>query len=128
MKATYKLFKNYMLPISGIVLLLSIVGAVIGTRLLAGVAPSLDQQLAGSLGPWTLWLAILGGFGILVAGWYFAEQVYLRRKFEQLIGTDKRTDFQSSRKRLDDMAKRLPDGYRARVKEKEAQFVASKRA
>lgn len=128
MKATHKLAKNHMLPISGVVLLVSIVGTFLGLGWLGLVDANANAGVMRTLGAWALWLWILGAFGILVGGWYFAEQLYMRRKFERLITTDKRTEFSGNRKTLDDLAKRLPDGYKARVKEKESQFVASKRA
>jgi hypothetical protein len=132
MGVTYKLAKNYTLHLSAVVLALSIVG------LLVSWGPGLFFQLAGAPLPrdvlktlaegWGLWVLFLGFLGLIIGGWYVGEQVYKRRKFEKLIGTDKRSDFVAARKELEDLAKRLPDRYKPRIAEKEGQFKLSKRA
>lgn len=127
MSLWYKIARNYTLPLAALVLAASVLGLVVSLGLLGYAAPSLNDQVIGALGAWALWVTILGALGVLVGGWYVAEQVYLRRKFERLLGTDKRSEFVSSRKGLDDIAKRLPESYKPRIKEKEAHFVASKR-
>lgn len=125
----YKVLKNYMLPISGVVFAVSLVGAVLGFD----VVGSLDRGAGASLrapltADWWLLVALVSAFAALIGGWYFGEQLWIRRKFEKLIGTDKRSDFVSSRKDLEDLARRLPDSYKPRIKEKEAQFAPSRRA
>jgi hypothetical protein len=126
MSVTYKIAKNYTLPLSVVVLILSVVGLVLGLNFLDFVAASLAVQIRAALGPWTLWVLILSGMGLLVGGWYVGEQVVKRRKFERLIATDKRSDFTSSRKELDDLARTLPDSYRPRILEKEASFKSKR--
>lgn len=128
MSVWYKIARNYTLPLAALVLVASVLGLVVSLGLLAYVAPTVNDQVISALGAWALWVTILGALGVLMGGWYVGEQVYLRRKFERLVGTDKRSEFVSSRKDLDDIAKRLPESYKPRIKEKEAQFVASKRS
>lgn len=128
MSLWYRISKNYTLPISAVVLVLSIIGLIVSTEAMRFLSPDLDAQIKGALGAWALWVTILGGLGVLIGGWYTAEQLWFRRKFERLITTEKRTEFMDHRKDLDDLAKRLPDGYKPRIKEKEAQFLTSKRS
>lgn len=128
MSLWYRIAKNYTLPISAVVLVLSIIGLAVSLGLLGYVANDLNTSIMTTLGAWALWVTILSGLGLLIGGWYVAEQLWFRRKFERLLDTEKRTEFMDNRKRLDDLAKRLPDTYKPRIKEKEAQFLASKRA
>jgi hypothetical protein len=126
MSVAYKLAKNYTLPLAGLVLLLSAVGLVLSVGVLAMLSPDVATQVASVLGSWNLWVLILSALGVLIGAWYVAEQVYKRRKFEKLLATDKRSEFTSSRKELDDLARTLPDSYRPRIMEKEASFKSKR--
>lgn len=125
MSVVYRVAKNYTLPLSVVVLVLSTVGVVISfdpiLRLFQPLAPGFYVQVL-SLGSWRLWILLLSMFGLMGGAWYLGEQLVRRRKFERLLETDKRSDFTSSRKELDELARTLPDRYKPRIHEKEAQF------
>ncbi len=71
---------------------------------------------------YNLLFMLLGTLFLIGGGWYFGEQLVLRRRFERLISTAKKSDFVSHRKDLDELASRLPRGYRGRIEEKENSF------
>jgi hypothetical protein len=73
------------------------------------------------------WVMIVAPLILLTGGWYAGEQLVLRRKFEKLLETPKKSEFLQNKKELEDIAKQLPDGYWARVEMKESEFK-SKRA
>jgi hypothetical protein len=123
----YKVVRNYTLPISAVVLVLSVVGLVLGFHLLLFVAPATELSVTKPLGiapgsGWDQWVAFLSVLGLLMGGWYVGEQLMKRRKFEKLLSTDKRSEFAESRKELEDLAKSLPERYKPRISEKEAEF------
>lgn len=120
MSVAYRIAKNYTLPLAAVLLVVSLVGLAIGLGLFEQLGfADVSRELLRVAG---LWVLILSALGLLIGGWYVAEQLWNRRKFERLIATDKRSEFTSSRKDLDDLARRLPDSYRPRIKEKEAAF------
>ena len=132
MVSAYKLVKNYTLPLAAVVLLLSVVGLVLGFHLLQYVNPATDLQATKPLGVgpgsgWDQLLGIVAAFGALLGAWYVGEQVVARRKFERLLDTDKRSEFVSNRKDLEQLTKRLPDHFKPRFAEKEASFKSSRR-
>ena len=71
---------------------------------------------------WNVLLMIVGPVLLVTGAFYGGEQLVLRRRFDRLIDTAKKSEFVSNRKDLEDLAKRLPTGYRRRVEEKEASF------
>ena len=78
-------------------------------------------------GNYNLILLILGPILLIMGSFYAGEQIVLRRRFERLLDTSKRSEFTSRRRDLEDIAKRLPAGYRSRIEEKEAQFGTTTR-
>jgi hypothetical protein len=127
MGALHKFVRNYTLPLAAVVLVAAIAGVFVGFGLLGLVSAELNASIQRQLGSYGLWMNILGLFGILVGGWYVGEQLWNRRKFERLLNTDKRSEFTSSRKNLEDIARRLPDRYRPRIEDKEATFKTLRR-
>jgi len=124
MSVVYKVARNLTLPIGAVILVASLVGLVAGAHLLKMAGQdALDARVTGPLSHgWDLMVTIVAVLGIVVGGWYVAEQIYNRRKFEKLIATDKRSEFTSSRKKLEDLSRRLPEHYKPRIAEKEATF------
>ena len=76
---------------------------------------------------YNLILVIAGPILLIMGGFYFGEQLVLRRRFERLLDTPKRSEFSSRRRDLEDLAKRLPEGFTAKIEAKESEFK-SKRA
>ena len=127
-----------MLEIGGVVAVVGLILTIISfTDSFASPTPSwltgyhstVHQTGAGSLpqGDYNLILFLLGPILLLVGGFYFGEQLVLRRRFDKLLDTPKRSEFAGRRKDLDDLAKRLPSSFETRIEEKESEFK-SKRA
>lgn len=129
MGITYRITKNYTLPISAVVFVLAIIGLLLGLNLVSALNLETGNELRRLTDEsWWLMISLISGFAALVSGWYVAEGLWNRRKFERLLNTDKRSEFVGSRKDLEELARRLPESYKPRIKEKEAQFISSKRA
>ena len=79
-------------------------------------------------GNYNLILFILGPILLITGGFYVGEQVVLRRRFERLLDTPKRSEFTSRRRDLEDLARRLPDGYMKRIDAKEGEFKTKRTA
>lgn len=79
-------------------------------------------------GDYNLILFIVGPILLIWGGWWVGEQIVLRRRFERLIDTPKRSEFSSRRKELDELSRRLPEGFGRRVKDKETEFVSKRSA
>ena len=79
-------------------------------------------------GNYNLILFILGPILLLTGAFYFGEQLILRRRFERLLDTPKRSEFSSRRRDLEDLARRLPEGYGARIEAKESEFKTKRSA
>lgn len=121
--------KNHTLEIGGAVGAIGLILTVISfTYAFADTTPgwlgwygNLVQREEGN---YNLFLFIAGPIMLLIGGFYFGEQIVLRRRFERLLDTPKKSDFVSRRKDLEDLAKRLPDAYRKRIQAKENEFVS----
>lgn len=79
-------------------------------------------------GNYNLILFILGPILLITGGFYVGEQLVLRRRFERLLDTPKRSEFTSRRRDLEDLARRLPEGYMKRIDAKEAEFKTKRTA
>lgn len=75
---------------------------------------------------YNLWVMILSTILFVSGAFYAGEQIVLRRRFERLLATSKKSEFVSNRKDLDVLVRRLPGGYRQRVKEKELTFKSAR--
>lgn len=71
---------------------------------------------------WNMLFMIMGPILLVTGAFYAGEQMVLRRRFERMISTTKKSEFVSSRKDLEDLSKRLPTNYRGRIVEKEESF------
>jgi hypothetical protein len=79
-------------------------------------------------GDYNLILLILGPIMLVIGGFYFGEQLVLRRRFERLLDTPRKSEFAGRRKDLDDLAKRLPSKFESRIDEKESEFKSKRSA
>lgn len=73
-------------------------------------------------GNYNLLLFIVGPILLITGGFYVGEQLVFRRRFERMMDTPKKSEFTSRRRELEDIAKRLPDDYRRRIKAKDDEF------
>lgn len=122
-----------MLELGVVLLVIGLVGTIVSfTYNSANVTPDwLDsyQNLVNrpGEGDYNLIVLIVAPIILIWGGFWVGEQLVLRRRFDRLLDTPKKSEFASRRGKLEETAKRLPDGYRKRISEKEAEFV-SKRA
>jgi hypothetical protein len=65
---------------------------------------------------------------LIIGGFYFGEQLVLRRRFERLLDTPRKSEFSTRRRDLEDLAKRLPDTFRQRIDAKESEFGSRRSA
>ncbi|HVL49086.1 MAG TPA: hypothetical protein VM889_11055 [Candidatus Thermoplasmatota archaeon] len=78
-------------------------------------------------GDYNLIPMIVGPIVLIMGLFYAGEQLVLRRRFERLMEVKKKGDFLSNLRDIEALAKRLPDGYRARVREREAEMKSQSR-
>ena len=78
-------------------------------------------------GDYNVILLLAGPLLLIIGGFYLGEQLVLRRRFDKMLDTPKKSEFSSRRKDLEDLSKRLPDAYSKKISAKENEF-ASKRA
>lgn len=79
-------------------------------------------------GNYNLILFILGPILLIAGGFYVGEQLVLRRRFERLLETPKKSEFASRRRDLEELARRLPEPYSGRIDAKEAEFKSKRSA
>lgn len=125
--------RNHILGISGVILAVGIILTIISfTYAYLSPRPAwLDSYAAlveRSEGNYNLFLFILGPVLLLGGGFYVGEQIVLRRRFERLLDTPKKSEFASRRKDLEDLARRLPSTYNERIEAKEAEFRSKRPA
>lgn len=124
--------KNHMLEMGAVLLLLGLIGTIISfTDNFADTTPSwlgwYENLVERPQGDFNLILLILAPVLLIWGGFWVGEQLVLRRRFERLLDTPKKSEFVARRTQMEEVSKRLPDGYRKRISEKESEF-ASKRS
>lgn len=125
--------KNHMLELGAVLLVIGLIGTIISfTYNWADTTPGWLASYGKMVnrpgeGDYNLILLIVAPILLIWGGFWVGEQMVLRRRFDRLLDTPKRSEFSARRSRLEETAKRLPDGYRKRITEKESEFV-SKRA
>lgn len=75
-----------------------------------------------SEGDWNLLVRVVAPIVLLVGIWYVGEQLLARRKFNRLMGVDKKSDFSKNVTTLTETAKKLPKRYEEQLQEKERSF------
>ena len=122
-----------MLEIGGILLAVGVVLTVISftysfVHPTPGWLASYRSLVARSEGDYNLILFILGPILLIMGGFYFGEQLVLRRRFERLLDTPKKSEFASRRKDLEDLSKRLPTSFSEKIEAKESEFKSKRSA
>ncbi|MBI4392504.1 MAG: DUF3198 domain-containing protein [Euryarchaeota archaeon] len=123
-----KFLKNNMLVISALVF---VVGLAVTLWSWWGSAISKDyfaEYLAqiDATGKWNLWVQIISPLVLLTGAWYLGDQIITRRKFGEMIATQKKSEFVTAKKELTDIARRLPDRYKAKIEAKEAELTSKR--
>ena len=124
--------KNHRLELGAVLFLIGLLGTIFA------IVENLDGRAPGWLrwyedlvrrpeGNFNLILLIVAPVILIWGAVWLGEQLVYRRRFERLLDTPKKSEFVARRSEIEDVARRLPDGYKERISEKEDQFV-SKRA
>lgn len=71
---------------------------------------------------WNLLVRVLAPVVLVSGGWYLGEQIISRRKFDRLVDTKKRSEFQKNYDELEELAGKLPKRYEERLEEKADTF------
>lgn len=124
--------KNHMMEIGALLLVVGLVGTIIAfVDRFATTTPGwlqwYEDLVKQPAGDYNLILLIVAPIVLIMGGFYVGEQLVLRRRFDRLLDTSKKSEFTSRRRDLEDLSRRLPDGYRKRIADKEGEFL-SKRA
>ena len=123
--------KNHMLEIGAVVAAIGLVLTVISFTYQFTDPPRPGWiQWYGDLverpeGNYNLIAFIAGPIMLIIGAFYFGEQLVLRRRFERMLDTPRKSEFASRRRDLEDLAKRLPDGFRKRIEAKESELSTS---
>jgi hypothetical protein len=125
--------KNHMLELGAVLLLAGLVGTIISfTQNFADTTPSwltwYRDLVVRPEGDFNLILLILAPILLIWGGFWVGEQLVMRRRFERLFDTPKKSEFVSRRSEMEEVAKRLPDAYRKRIAEKERELASRRSA
>lgn len=124
--------RNHMMEIGAVLLIIGLVGTIISwvynfADTTPGWLASYGTLVNRGEGNYNLFVFIVAPIVLLLGAFYVGEQIVLRRRFERLLDTPKRSEFTSRRRDLEHLSRRLPEGYSKRISQKESEFV-SKRA
>lgn len=125
--------KNHMLELGAVLLVIGLVGTIIAfVDNFADTTPSwlrwYEELVTRPQGDFNLILLIVAPILLIWGGFWVGEQIVLRRRFERLLDTPKRSEFAARRPQIEEVTKRLPDGYKRRINEKESEFVSKRSA
>lgn len=118
--------RNYALPLSLVVLAVGLVGTVLSYTAsypAGGWNAFYENTVPGGTDQdWNLAVRVIAPIVLLSGIWYTGEQVLARRRFNRLMGAEKKSDFSKNIARLEDTVKVLPRSYEDRLQEKENSF------
>lgn len=73
---------------------------------------------SGNRGGWNMLVVIVSPFVALTGGWYAWEQFSMRRRFDELVETRKKSAFRKELPELRHLVDQLPPRYEERLKER----------
>jgi hypothetical protein len=116
------LIRERMLEIAGTVTVVGFLLTVVSyTAYLAdpGFLAGYEEALRGG---WNLWIMAISPFVLLMGGWYAGEQILLRRRFEEHIAMERRSESRDRIRELEDIVRKLPSRYEQRLVEETEEF------
>lgn len=125
--------KNHMLEMGAVLLLVGLIGTIIAfVDNFADQTPGwlqwYEDLVTTPQGDFNLILLIAAPILLIWGGFWVGEQLVMRRRFERLLDTPKKSEFVARRSQLEEVAKRLPDGYKKRITAKETEFASRRSA
>ncbi len=118
-----KLYKNQVM-ISTIALIVGIILFTIGLVdvVLQNRMDTDAFSIFNFLGNWTYWFLVIGGFLVLVFGWFFGDRVNKIKKFNKLMDTNSKSKFIKNIAEIETLALSLGKKYEDRVTEREKEY------
>lgn len=89
---------------------------------LSKYAPSSITFITEKVGNWTYWFLVLGGFIVLIFGWFLFDRYMKIKEFNELIETPSKSKFIKNIARIETLALSLGPQYEERVTEKEDEY------
>ncbi len=84
-----------------------------------------DTEISGLfdfLGNWTYWFLVIGGFLVLVFGWYFGDRAKKIKEFNELMDTTSKSKFIRNIAEIETLALSLGKKYENRVTKREEEY------
>lgn len=76
---------------------------------------------------WNKAVMLVSGVVAVTGVWYVVEQVMARRRFDRMMGTEKKSEFQQNMETLRETVKKLPVAYEDAFEEKSEEFTSRRR-
>lgn len=116
MKRAVAILREFRLEISSLVFVLGIIPTVlvILNSFFKDSLPSTVVDLLNAIGPWFVWLLVVGPILTLIGGFYFIDTLRKQRQFEKLVNVPSKARFVHNRERLETLTWYLPGEYRER--------------
>ncbi len=110
--------------LSVIALVAGIILLVIGLLdvVLSSYVPDSVTETTSRMGGWTYWFLVLGGFTVLVFGWYMISRYRKIKEFKELLNSDSKSKFRKNIARIETLALSLGKSYEEKVMEKEREY------
>lgn len=118
--ALMRKIRENMIPISGTILVISLIGLFISSAyfFFLDSLPDSIKGICTAPGAWNYWIILFAIFGVIIGGWYLYDTVKKKRKFEELMDTNSRSKFTRNLPDLEDIAWYLGKDYEERLEEK----------
>lgn len=84
--------------------------------------PDFFLDIDNRIGPWIVWVAVVGPLILMIGGWYFQDTIRKQREFKRLIQTDSKAKFVRDQTRLVEIARILGTRYWNMLEDKAASF------
>lgn len=123
MSLTSKLRKHQVI-LSLILLLIGAYLFILGLFgvVLKDISPQVITDLNETIGNWTYWFLVIGGFLTFVFTWYLIDRYIKLREFRGLIETNSKKKFLQNIARIEELAISLGPKYEDKVMEKEDEY------
>lgn len=116
------LLSDHVLETAGAVAVVGLLLTVVSyTAYLADLAflAGYERALRGG---WNLWVMAISPFMLLAGGWYAGEQLLLRKRFEEKIDIERRSEYRDRIRELEAMVEKLPSEYRDRLEDQVEEY------
>lgn len=78
-------------------------------------------------GNWNRFVQVVAPIVLVTGGWYLGEQIIARRKFNRMISTESKSEFQRNLDELEQTAGKLPKRFKEQLEDKREEFVSRRK-